>query len=414
MFRKCGAFAFQERERFIYSAVSHVFSSSNSDALKFINSFTLIKFSFLVSTLSSGVPTSRALSLVISEDAVLRDEFYTGNLRAERGAMVLRVAPSWFRIGSLEILAFHGEFQLLQSLMEYIIKHHYGNIDAENKDRYLMLFEEIVNGTAHLIAAWQSLGFTHGVCNTDNFSLLSLTIDYGPFGFLEEYNLEFVPNTSDDEGRYSYGKQPSVGYYNLDKLRVALDPILTYDQQETAKIILNGYYEILNRTLLQHFAEKLGLSPSPSAADANIVKMFLNLMQLTRSDFTMSFRQLAEARLDNLIKGDIHPSQWALMQLSSNHQFEIFLDNYHARLREIGLSDHDRMRKMRKTNPMYVLRTWMAHSAIQLAEMNDFSEVRKLQRVLSSPFTKQAEAESAGYSSRPPPWASSLKVSCSS
>ncbi|RUS89357.1 hypothetical protein EGW08_002877, partial [Elysia chlorotica] len=311
-----------------------------------------------------GVPTSRALSLVVSEDAVIRDEFYNGNPKAERGAMVVRVAPSWFRIGSVEILAFDQELRLLQSLLDYVVRHHFVHIDVEKKDKYLMLFEEIVNGTAHLIAAWQSFGFTHGVCNTDNFSLLSLTIDYGPFGFLDEYNLDFVPNTSDDEGRYSYRKQPSVGYYNLDKLKVALDPILTKDQQETAEIILNGYYEILNRTLLQRFAKKLGLPSSPSTTDADLVTMFLDLMRLTHSDFTMSFRQLGEAKLDDLIKGDIHPTHWALMQLSSSRKFKIFLGKYLARMRYLGLSDSDRMRNMCKVNPVYVLRTWMAHSAI--------------------------------------------------
>ncbi|GFR89347.1 UPF0061 protein YdiU [Elysia marginata] len=363
---------------------------------------------------SVRVPTSRALSLVLSKDTVIRDEFYNGNMKAERGAMVVRIAPSWFRIGSLEILAFNEEIRQLKSLLDYLIEHHFRHINGDHKDRYLMLFDEIVNGTAHLISAWQSFGFTHGVCNTDNFSLLSITIDYGPFGFLEEYNLDFVPNTSDDEGRYSYTKQPSVGYYNLDKLRVALNPVLTYDQQETAKIILDGYYDIFNRSLLQRFTQKLGLSLPASAADAKLVAMFLSLMQQTRSDFTLSFRQLGETKLDDLLGGAIEHSQWALTRLKCHPKFDLFLDKYQMRLEEQGISDSDRRREMCKVNPVYVLRTWMAYNAIQRAEENDFSEVKKLQRVLSSPFNRQAEAENAGYSSTPPPWAPSIKVSCSS
>ena len=334
---------------------------------------------------------------------------------AERGAMVVRVAPSWFRIGSLEILTFHGELHLLQSLLDYLIKHHYSNIDVGDDDRYLMLFEEIVNGTAHLIAAWQTLGFTHGVCNTDNFSLLSITIDYGPFGFLDNYDPSFVPNTSDDEGRYSYGKQPYVGHFNLDKLRLAMNPVFTNGQKKAAKIVLDGYYDILNRTLLQRFVQKLGLSSSsPSAADGHLVETFLNLMRRTRSDFTMSFRQLGEVDLDDLMRGVIGPSQWALAQLKTNSKFGSFLEKYRTRLREEGISEPDRRRKMCEINPVYILRTWMAHVSIQQAHDNDFSEVRRLQRVLSSPFTRQAEAERVGYSSRPPLWAASIKVSCSS
>ena len=158
----------------------------------------------------SGVPTSRAATLVIGDDAVWRDQFYNGNFKKERAAVVLRLAQSWFRFGSLEILTFSNEINLLRQLVDFIIKHHFSDIDVTDSSRYLELFSTVGDKTAYLMAKWQSLGFTHGVCNTDNFSILSITIDYGPFGFMDEYNPRFVPNTSDDEGRYSYENLLSI------------------------------------------------------------------------------------------------------------------------------------------------------------------------------------------------------------
>ncbi|GFO16282.1 upf0061 protein ydiu [Plakobranchus ocellatus] len=362
-----------------------------------------------------GVPTSRALSLVVSDDSVIRDEFYNGRPKVERGAMVVRVAPSWFRIGSLEILTFNGEIELLRSLLNYVIEHHYQHISLGDSDRYLMLFEDIVRGTAQMIAAWQSVGFTHGVCNTDNFSLLSITIDYGPFGFLDRYDEDFVPNTSDDEGRYSYGKQPSVGYFNLDKLRIALDPVFTDNQRRVARLVLDGYHDILNKTLHQHFTKKLGLPSDYSAVDVQIIQMFFKSMKKTRSDFTMSFRQLGEVSLDELKQGLFETgSHWALRQLKSDPNFDLFLEKYTNRLNAARITDADRRRRMCEVNPVYVLRNWMAHVAIKQAEQNNFTGVRRLLHVLETPFTRQAEAEDAGYSSRPPLWAADIKVSCSS
>lgn len=360
---------------------------------------------------SLGVPTSRAASLVVSEEPVLRDQFYNGHVKTERGAVVLRLAKSWFRFGSLEILSQSGEFDLLRTLLNFVIQEHFPLINPNDPDKYLVLYESTVNETAHLIAQWMSVGFAHGVCNTDNFSVLSITIDYGPFGFMESYNPNFVPNTSDDEGRYRIGAQASVGRFNLEKLLVALSPVLTPKQQRAAKHILKGYADIYQSRIHKLFKDKLGLL-GEDKDDGYIIAFLLQIMEDTQSDFTMTFRQLSELSAERLHNMDFS-QMWALEDLSSLKRFSDWLDLYLLRLKRQN-DDLGRRHRMKSVNPRYVLRNWMAESATQKAERNDFSEVELLHRVLSSPFVTQETAEEAGYAARPPMWAKELKVSCSS
>ncbi|KAM9712928.1 protein adenylyltransferase SelO-like [Menidia menidia] len=360
-----------------------------------------------------GVPTSRAVSLIVSEEPVLRDPFYNGKLKTERGAVVLRLAKSWFRIGSLEILAESGEIDLLRKLLNFIIKEHFSFISSDDPEKYLVFYSTVVNETAHLIAQWMSVGFAHGVCNTDNFSLLSITIDYGPFGFMESYDPNFVPNTSDDEGRYRIGNQAEVGLFNLEKLLVALSPVLTQQQQKQAKISLKGFVDIYQMRIHQLFKAKLGLL-GEEEDDNYLIAFLLKMMEDTGSDFTMTFRQLSEVTANQLRSRDFSDI-WAIADLSSHKLFSDWINTYLLRIsRQKSERDLDRQNRMKSVNPRYVLRNWMAESAIRKAEMNDFSEVEQLLRVLSSPFVTQDAAEEAGYAARPPRWADSLKVSCSS
>ncbi|KAG7231254.1 hypothetical protein INR49_012085, partial [Caranx melampygus] len=231
-----------------------------------------------------GVPTSRAASLIVSEEPVVRDQFYNGNVKKERGAVVLRLAKSWFRIGSLEILAQSGEIDLLRKLLNFVIDEHFPSISSSDPHKYLMFFSTVVNETAHLVAQWMSVGFSHGVCNTDNFSLLSITIDYGPFGFMESYNPNFVPNTSDDEGRYSIGAQANVGLFNLEKLLEALSA----------------------------------------------------MMEDTQSDFTMTFRQLSEVS-ELQLRNQNFTQMWALEDLSLHKHFSDWLSMYLHRVSSDGV-----------------------------------------------------------------------------
>ncbi|KAG9276767.1 hypothetical protein AMEX_G9107 [Astyanax mexicanus] len=361
-----------------------------------------------------GIPTSRALSLVVSEEAVWRDQFYNGSVRKEKGAVVLRLAPSWFRIGSLEVLTRAGELDILRMLLNFVIDQHFTAIKPNDPNKYVAFFSAVVNETANMIAKWMSVGFAHGVCNTDNFSLLSITIDYGPFGFMEAYNPNFVPNSSDDEGRYSIGAQADVGLFNLQKLLEALLPVLSLDQRSQAEQILEEYPQIYHRRFHELFKAKLGLL-GDEEDDAYLIAFLLKLMEDTGSDFTMTFRQLSEVTLLQLQNNSIPQELWALWDLSSHEYFSDWVKLYSQRIgSQPGDSEETRTGRMTAVNPCYVLRNWMAESAIGKAENNDFSEVALLQQVLTEPFVKQMKAESAGYSSRTPAWASQLRVSCSS
>ncbi|KAI7792486.1 Uncharacterized protein IRJ41_015707, partial [Triplophysa rosa] len=361
-----------------------------------------------------GIPTSRALSLVVSEEPVWRDQFYDGNVIQERGAVVLRLAKSWFRIGSLEILTKAGEFDVLRTLLDFVIKEHCRSIATNDPDKYVAFFFREVNETAHLISQWMSVGFAHGVCNTDNFSLLSVTIDYGPFAFMESYDPNFVPNTSDDEGRYNIGYQANVGLFNLQKLLEALQPLLTPDQLSQSQQILKEYPQIYQQRFHELFKAKLGLL-GHEAEDSYLIAFFLKLMEDSRADFTMTLRQLSEVSLSQLENGSVPQSMWALSLLSSHEYFAHWVQLYSARLsRQHGDSDEARQHRMQRVNPRYVLRNWMAESAIRKAEKDDFSEVALLQQILMKPFVEQEAAERAGYSSKAPLWAQHLRVSCSS
>ncbi|XP_031759147.1 uncharacterized protein LOC100495255 isoform X2 [Xenopus tropicalis] len=284
-----------------------------------------------------GIPTSRAASLIVSDDAVWRDQFYNGSLRRERG-----------------------------------------------------------------------------VCNTDNFSLLSITIDYGPFGFMESYDADYVPNTSDDEGRYSIGNQANVAMFNLNKLRLALNPLLDSKQQQQASQVLRGFPDLYYKRFTELFRAKLGIL-GENDQDLALISSFLDLMASTRADFIMSFRQLSEISQDQLRSLSIPQEYWALQDIGQQKQFLAWIDAYILRLkRNPEDTDEKRRRRMMLINPRYVLRNWMAESAVRKAESNDFSEVHLLQKTLCQPFHTQKMAEEAGYSQRTPAWAKHLKVSCSS
>ncbi|XP_063777728.1 protein adenylyltransferase SelO-like isoform X2 [Pseudophryne corroboree] len=361
-----------------------------------------------------GIPTSRAASLVVSNDAIWRDQFYNRNVKKERGAVVLRVAKSWFRFGSLEVLTNSGEFYLLRKLVDFIIKEHFLSISPADPNKVLVFFSKVVSQTADMIAQWMSVGFAHGVCNTDNFSLLSITIDYGPFGFMENYDADYVPNTSDDEGRYKIGAQANVGMFNLNKLLLALKPLMDNRQEQLALKILSDFPNLYYQRFTELYRAKLGLLGA-SEEDLTLIASFLNLMEDTKADFTMSFRQLSEITRWQLESVTIPQEHWALSSISQHMEFPAWVSAYLLRLKSNpDDSDSGRRERMTATNPRYVLRNWMAESAVRKAEKNDFSEVRQLQNVLRKPFQTQKMAELAGYAQKAPGWAKDLKVSCSS
>ncbi|XP_053398537.1 protein adenylyltransferase SelO-like isoform X2 [Mercenaria mercenaria] len=366
------------------------------------------------------IPTSRAASIVVSDDPVIRDQFYNGNIKKERAAVVLRLAKSWFRIGSLEILTTDKEIDLLKSLVDFIIENYFPSIDLNDPGKYLAFFQEVVQQTAIMIALWQSVGFTHGVCNTDNFSILSITIDYGPFGFLDGYDPKFVPNTSDDEERYSYEKQPDVGKFNLNKLCLAILPLLNKRQTKEASMILNGYASIYKTKFMELFFDKLGFENHASydEDDEQFIAILLKVMEDTKADFTMTFRELSEVSLETLsnqLKHQNIPKKWWTLNVLQNHDwFSKWVEVYMNKLSEAGISDSKRQDVMLKVNPRYILRNWIAQTAIEKTEQNNFEEINFILEVLKRPYTYDEKAEEKGYASPPPNWARQLKVSCSS
>lgn len=363
-----------------------------------------------------GISTSRAATLIVSDDPVVRDQFYNGNIKTERAAVVLRLAPSWFRIGSLEILESNNEIDLLRHLVDFIIQNYFQKeVDFSSEDRYVEFYGAVFNRTLSTVTKWMSVGFTHGVCNTDNYSLLGLTIDFGPFGFVEAYDENFIPNTSDDEGRYSLEKQPSIAMYNMDKLRIALSPLLDKESHKKVVKILNSFNERYQELLITEFRKKLGLY-NKFENDSLLLASLLYLMQQTGADFTMTFRQLGELSVDKMFNDVIPDSKWALKMLSTHKYFSKWLESYRLRLKDNPdyVTEKIRMKRMRGINPRYILRNWMAEQAIRKANENDFSEVRELLKILQKPFTKQADAEKSGFANPSPNWAKDLKVSCSS
>ena len=327
---------------------------------------------------------------------------------------MLRLAKSWFRFGSFEILADANELDLLRRLTDFVINNYFPDIDLNDPHKYVAFFSKVVESTAKMIAKWQSVGFAHGVCNTDNFSILSITIDYGPFGFLDDYEPGFVPNTSDDEGRYSYENQPDVGRFNLDKLRLALNDILNRDQQKQLEYVLAGYNDIYKFHFMKLFRKKLGLDFVEEETDEEIIAYLLHIMEQSRSDFTMTFRDLSDWDIESITNNRIQEHLWALKHISSHDLFENWRKMYLNRLKLSNINDEERQYMMKNANPRYILRNWIAENAIKHTENKDFEYIKTVYDVLKSPYQVNLEAEKLGFADRPPFWAKQLKVNCSS
>jgi len=284
--------------------------------------------------------------------------------------------------------------------------------------RYARFFEAVVKRVAVTTALWQSVGFAHGVLNTDNVSILGLTIDYGPFRFADEFDENMIPNSSDDDGRYSYSRQPTVMEENLHHLLTALSCLMTSEEYRDAENALKSYKAVYLQEYMQAFRRKIGLSSVEIAdEDETLITQLLAIMSDQKADFTATFRQLSDILLHALLKvkhKNMKHLPWALQQLARHSSFNSWLVQYAQRLKQANVSDSERRSVMQWTNPRYVLRNWMAQQAINRAETNDFSMIHSLQTILRRPFKEQTAAELMGYSSRPPLWSRNISVSCSS
>ncbi|CAH2268845.1 jg27172 [Pararge aegeria aegeria] len=361
-----------------------------------------------------GIPTTRAAGLVVSDEhKVWRDKTYSGMARQERAAVVLRVARAWYRLGSFEILLKRKEPRLAAALADFVIKHHFPHIDANDDDKYVKWYSEVAHKNLDMVAAWQGLGFTHGVLNTDNISILGVTIDYGPYGFLEHYYEHYVPNSSDDMGRYAFNKQPEILLWNLAKFAEAIDPILSEKDKGKIKEILATLEGYVRNKVLKTYITKLGLEEIQDGDDA-LVKDLLEMMQITTSDFTCTFRQLSEVDIAQLQDPEKMELKWSLAKVGKAKDWLKWVHKYTDRLQKENVKEDTRRQRMFRVNPLYVPRNWILQEAIADAEKNDFHKVRLLLDIFKDPYTMHEEAEKLGYSSQPPTWAYGLKLSCSS
>ena len=351
-----------------------------------------------------GIPTTRALALIGSALPVRRETI-------ETAAVVTRVAPSFIRFGHFEHFAHHDhrdEHAHLRALTEHVIARHYPEC-ADAPVPALALLSAVSLRTARLMADWQAVGFCHGVMNTDNMSVLGLSIDYGPFGFMDAFDPLHICNHTDTQGRYAYGRQPSVGFWNLHALGQALLPLTggtAGDDVDAVKAALEPYKAEFADAIQSRMRAKLGLA-SAQGGDPELIDDWMRLMAAQHGDYTRSWRALAgfnsADRADNAALRD---------QQLDLAGFDAWAQRYAERLRAEASVDSERAARMNRVNPKYVLRNHLAETAIRQARLGDFSEVQRLLQVLTRPFDEQPDHER--YADAPPDWAQHLEVSCSS
>lgn len=357
-----------------------------------------------------GVPTTRALSLVTTGDQVPRDIMYSGDVKDEPGAIVCRVSPSFVRFGNVEIFASRGDTENLTKLVDFVIKEHYPHLGEPSKETYLRFFEEVVNRTKTMIVHWQRVGFVHGVMNTDNMSILGLTIDYGPYGWLEDYDPKWTPNTTDSQHRrYRYGNQASIALWNLVQLANALYPLI--DEAPPLEKILDGFKKEYLAEYHDMMRAKVGFERRTSI-DAQLIDELKELLESSSMDMTIFFRNLSQFEDANSFIAVVREASYL-----GEEQFDTFLDSWMSWLNDYAVrinaekrSREDRIRSMNAVNPKYVLRNYMAQLAIEAAEQGDYKLIDELYQLLLRPYDEQPEMEK--WFVKRPDWALD-KVGCS-
>ncbi len=358
-----------------------------------------------------GVPTTRALSLCATGDEVLRDMFYDGNAEYEHGAVVCRVAPSFLRFGNFEIFAARNEMPTLKTLLDFTIRTYFPHLiehDNIHADTYARWFAEVCDTTKTMIVHWQRVGFVHGVMNTDNMSIHGLTIDYGPYGWLEDYNPDWTPNTTDAEfRRYAYGKQAHIAHWNLMKLAQAIAPL--FDDISPLQEALDAYAPAYKKAWQAMMQQKLGLNDFDEA----LVEQLMNNLERMETDMTIFFRKLADISAQDtaeqcirIISPAFYDADW---QSKVDAIWQAWFTDYLARIQ--GGDDAARKQAMNQTNPKFVLRNYLAQLAIDKANAGDLSALYELFEVLKKPYDEQTDKE-ATYAQKRPEWAR-VKAGCS-
>jgi len=347
-----------------------------------------------------NIPTTHALFLSGSREEVYREQ-------VEPGAMLLRVAPSHIRFGSFEYYFYSQRYDELKLLGDYVLKQYYPHLLTETNP-YHEFLNEVVAATAKLIANWQAVGFAHGVMNTDNMSIHGVTLDYGPFGFVEQFDPQFICNHSDHQGRYAFNKQPEIGLFNLSCLAQAILPMLHEDADEAVKLAkesLDSYQPVFVGHYAELMREKLGFT-RVMADDHKIVTSLLDLLEANRVDYTLFFRTLSQLLDDD---GVMECRDLFIDRESFDQWFAVYL----RRLQEDDVLPEKRSEQMKKFNPKFILRNYMAETVIRKAQDDeDYTELDNMMRILNSPYDEHPEFEH--YAGQPPAWAEQIEVSCSS
>ncbi len=357
-----------------------------------------------------GVPTTRALSLCSTGDQVWRDMLYDGNPEYEHGAVVCRVAPSFLRFGNFEIFSKRGDIKTLKTLLDFTITTYFPHLLEEeiNTDTYLKWFEEVCERTKDMVVHWRRVGFVHGVMNTDNMSILGLTIDYGPYGWLEDYHPDWTPNTTDAEfHRYAFGQQASIAHWNLMKLAQAIAPL--FQGVQRLQSVLDDYAVNYKSAWQDMMCAKLGLT----SFDESLVESLLSKLEIMDTDMTIFFRKLADIQASDTAEHCIQTISPAFYDESWQTQApSVWQDWFNAYLQHLkSNSVTHRKLVMNQTNPKFVLRNYLSQLAIDKANTGDLTMLHELFDVLKKPYDEQPDKEEV-FAAKRPDWAKH-KVGCS-
>ncbi|MDZ4357757.1 MAG: YdiU family protein, partial [Variovorax sp.] len=343
-----------------------------------------------------GIPTTRALCVTGSDARVRREEL-------ESAAVVTRVAPSFVRFGHFEHFAANQREDELRALADYVIDRYYPecrNTARFNGNAYAAFLEAVSERTAALLAQWQSVGFCHGVMNTDNMSILGLTIDYGPFQFLDGFDPRHICNHSDTQGRYAFNQQPNVAYWNLFCLAQALLPLI--GEQEVAVAALESYKTVFPNAFEDRMRAKLGLT-TPAEGDRALIEGVLKLLAAEKVDHTIFWRRLSNQMAD----GNVEPVRDLFLDRAGFDAWMLSFSERHAQTSRSDAAD-----LMLQSNPKFVLRNHLGQQAIEASQQKDHAGVATLLTLLETPFEEHPGAD--GYAGFPPDWASTIEISCSS
>lgn len=360
-----------------------------------------------------GIPTTRALSLCLTGDEVVRDKLYDGNAGLEPCAVVCRVSPSFLRFGSIQLPASRGDEALLTQTVQYSINNDYAHLKPANgeftPEIYLDWFKAVCDNTSTMIVHWMRVGFVHGVMNTDNMSLIGETIDYGPYGWIDDFDLGWTPNTTDEgQKRYRFGGQFQVSQWNLFQLANAIFPLI--NEVEPLQAAMSDYAINYEHKWQRMMCEKLGLKDYQGVTDLHLFKALETLLGEVETDMTIFYRLLASYPGKTCAVTHFQSCYYQPLSEQYKSNLSNWLSRYQARLNFDGQSDAQRQTQMHQVNPKYVLRNYLAQQAIEAAEQGDFSELMRLKALLENPYDEQPEQQH--YAQKRPDWARE-KVGCS-